>query len=93
MKGEVEVEEEKDPLQGAAEPDLDQLITAATEKIDIVVQLTEPIEDLIKVLQRSVEGLALLSDYKANRNLTKCDRTTLVDIIVDEEIRSSRQLR
>ena len=85
--------EEIEPLEDPLQSDLEKLIADAVAKIEIILQPAEPIKDLIKLLQKSVKGVYILSNYKTNLCLTESERMTLSEIIIVEEIRSYRQLR
>ena len=58
------------------------------DEASIECQLTSPIVDLISVLSKRAYGYGILTYYKKRHTLTEIHRTQLVEIVIDEEIRS-----
>ncbi|KAL7302454.1 hypothetical protein TKK_0005104 [Trichogramma kaykai] len=62
------------------------------DNLQLMLQITSPETNVIDVLQKSIQGIAILAHYKDHHDLTSDQRGILAEIIVGEEIRSSSSL-
>ena len=60
---------------------------------DLSGKLCKPVTNLIETLKDSVEGLVVLHYYRSNHDLTPVLRGTLVDVILNIEMRTNAELQ
>ena len=65
---------------------------AKIDTADLTARLCNPITDLIEILKDSVHGLPVLHYYQVNHDLTPVLRSTLVDVILNIEMRTNFEL-